>query len=235
MKPVDPPLSGDARTRAGRTKRDRTRRALLDAAEAAFHARGWGRTRVEDVAVAAGVSSATAYNHFPSKHVLIGEVFAPYVFTQRQQADQDVAAGRPMVEALEDQVRALARMSHRHRPLLAAFTSAVFDYMSAVGRRPEPGDDRDPRNLVPLPDALSGLIVRGQATGELRGYPPAQEIAISVINLLILRCVNCPDESAETTAELLLTVLFGGLRPELLAGGVDGRPFARPTRRPAPD
>ena len=61
-----------SRARAARTKRDRTRAALLSAADPAFAARGWARTRVEDIASAAGVSNATAYNHFPTKHVLIG-------------------------------------------------------------------------------------------------------------------------------------------------------------------
>ena len=64
--------AAESRARAARTKRDRTRAALLSAADPAFAARGWARTRVEDIASAAGVSNATAYNHFPTKHVLIG-------------------------------------------------------------------------------------------------------------------------------------------------------------------
>ena len=42
-----------SRARAARTKRDRTRAALLSAADPAFAARGWARTRVEDIASAA--------------------------------------------------------------------------------------------------------------------------------------------------------------------------------------
>ncbi|MBV9920544.1 MAG: TetR family transcriptional regulator [Pseudonocardia sp.] len=49
----------DPRARAARTKRDRTRRALLDAADSAFGSRGWARTRVEDIAQSAGVSAVT--------------------------------------------------------------------------------------------------------------------------------------------------------------------------------
>lgn len=216
--------------RAAQTKRDRTRRALLDAAETAFEARGWVGTRVEDVAAAAGVSAASAYNHFPSKHGLMGAVFAPYAHTLVRQAEQDLAEGRDVVEALQDQVRALARLAHRHRPLAAAFTAAVLDRLSETGRRPGPADDRDPRVWAPLPAALTGLVLRGQAGGELRRYPPAYEIASSVVNLLLLRTVNRPEDSPETTAELLLTVLFGALRPDLLLADPDGRPFARAPR-----
>jgi len=88
--------ASESRARAARTKRDRTRAALLSAADPAFAARGWARTRVEDIASAAGVSNATAYNHFPSKHALIGHVYAPLVQTLRTQAYRDLATGRPV-------------------------------------------------------------------------------------------------------------------------------------------
>ena len=47
-----------------------------------------------------------------------------------------------------------------------------------------------------------------------------------IINLLLLRAVGRPYDPPELTAELMLTLLFGALRPELLAAaGPDGRPF----------
>jgi len=51
------------RTPAGPSTRD----ALLDAAEAAVVAGAWGRTRMADVAAAAGVSRQTLYYEFGSK------------------------------------------------------------------------------------------------------------------------------------------------------------------------
>jgi len=103
----------DPRARAARTKRDRTRRALLDAADSAFGSRGWARTRVEDVAQSAGVSAATAYNHFPTKHALLAQVYAPIINPLLAAAREDITAGRPVVEALTDQVRALCRLCAR--------------------------------------------------------------------------------------------------------------------------
>jgi hypothetical protein len=117
-----PAADDDPRARAARTKRDRTRRALLDAADSTFGSRGWARTRMEDIAQAAGVSAAS---HVPATH------------------------------------------------------------------------------------ALSAL-----------------EMSTLVANLLLLRSLDRPGETPQTTAELLLTVIFGALRPELLiitAG--DQRPF----------
>jgi AcrR family transcriptional regulator len=228
MAASDPTPLDDPRARAAQTKRDRTRRALLDAADATFGARGWANTRMEDIAVAAGVSAATAYNHFASKHVLVGCVYAPLVRPLVIQAEQDLAAGRSVVDALIDQVRALARISQRNRRLTAAFWSAVEEYTIKVSGPPNPADDVDPRSLAPVPLSLRMLMEHGQCTGELRSYPPALEASGMIVNLLLLRSINRPDESADATAEVLLTVMFGMLRPELLLdGGVDARPFGR--------
>jgi AcrR family transcriptional regulator len=227
----------DPRARAARTKRDRTRRALLDAADATFGSRGWADTRMEDVAAAAGVSAATAYNHFPSKHVLVGSVYGPLVRPLLSEAARDIAAGRPVVDALTDQIRALARISQRYRKLTASFWSAVEEYTIKVSGPPDDADDGDPRTLAPVPTPLRILIEHGQHTGQLRPFPSALDVSGMIVNLLLLRSINRKEEPADVTAELLLTVLFGMLRPELLANaGNDERPFRRTdcADRPAP-
>jgi AcrR family transcriptional regulator len=228
MAASDPAEADDPRARAARTKRDRTRRALLDAADATFGSRGWAETRMEDVAAAAGVSAATAYNHFPSKHVLVGWVYRPLVLPLVWEAEHDIAAGRPVVDALTDQVTALARISHRYRRLTASFWSAVEEYTIKVSGPPDPDDDSDPRTLAPVPTPLRTLVEHGQRTDELRPFPSALDVSGMIVNLLLLRSINRPEEPAEYTAELLLTVLFGMLRPELLANAAaDERPFRR--------
>lgn len=228
MPPSEEARPDDPRARAAQTKRDRTRRALLDAADATFGSRGWARTRIEDIAAAAGVSAATAYNHFSSKHSLIGHVYEPLVKPLLVQAEKDVASGRTVVHALEDQVRAVARLSYRHQGLTAAFFCAVQDYTIRVEGPADPGDDVDPRTLVPLPDAIRVLVEHGQATGELRSYPGADEMSRIVVNLLLIRAVTHPAELPDVRAELLLTVMFGALRPEILMiDGPDVRPFDR--------
>ena len=228
MSSADQTRAADPRARAAQTKRDRTRRALLDAADATFGSRGWARTRIEDIAAAAGVSAATAYNHFPSKHAIIGHVYAPLVRPLYVQAERDVAAGRPSVAALEDQVRALARTAARHRELSASFFAAVQDYTIRVEGPADPTDEIDPRLLAPVPDSIRLLVEHGQSTGELRAFPPAADISAMIVNTLLTRTMSRPDESADARAELLLTVLFGALRPELLLNGPpDDRPFRR--------
>jgi AcrR family transcriptional regulator len=226
MPPSDQARPDDPRVRAAQTKRDRTRRALLDAADATFGSRGWANTRMEDIAATAGVSAATAYNHFPSKHALVGHVYNPLIKPLLVQAELDLASGRPVVEALCDQVKALSRVSFRYRKLTAAFWSAVQEYTIKVAGPPDPKDIIDPRTLAPIPESICKLIERGQSTGALRGFPSALEVSGMIVNLLLIRSINRPDEPAEATSEVLLTVMFGMLRPELLTDAAPGdRPF----------
>src|SRR5690348_11285209 len=51
-----------------------TREALLDAAYDAIVAGDWARSRMADVAAAAGVSRQTLYNEFGSKDALAGAI-----------------------------------------------------------------------------------------------------------------------------------------------------------------
>ena len=92
---------------------------------------------------------------------------------------------------------------------------------------PDPGDDADPRTLVPMTEALELLIGYGQAAGELRPYPSARDLSGLLVNTVLIRNVNRPGEGADSTAELLLTVMFGTLRPEELVGAERPFPAAR--------
>jgi hypothetical protein len=102
----------------------------------------------------------------------------------------------------------------------------VQDYTIKVAGPPERSDEMDPRTLAPVPDTIRLLIEHGQRTGELRTFPSGAEVSGLIVNLLLLRSINRPEEPAEVTAELLQTVMFGMLRPEMLvcADG-NARPF----------
>ena len=76
---------------------------------------------------------------------------------------------------------------------------------------------------LPITEALELLIGYGQSLGELRTYPSAQDLAELLVDTLLARNVNRPDENYDMTAELLLTVMFGALRPEVLVSAE--RPF----------
>ena len=220
--------AADPRVRSGRTRSKRTRSALLAAAGRAFADRGWLGARIEDIARDAGVSAATAFNHFSTKHCLIGHVYGPLTRPALEAAAVELADGRPILEVLERHVRELAQLTRRHQSLTVAFVGAAEEYAARVGGPPSPGDANDPRVLAPMPDVLVRAIAAGQENEVLRPYPPALDIGRNVINLLLVRTMTTPRESAEDTAELMLTVLFGTLHPQTLVdAGLRGRPFAR--------
>lgn len=53
---------------------DRKRQAIVDAALAEFRAHGFDATSMDKIALAAGVSKRTVYNHFPSKDDLFNHI-----------------------------------------------------------------------------------------------------------------------------------------------------------------
>lgn len=197
-----------------------------------FSSQGWAETRMEDVAASAGVSPATAYNHFPSKHSLVAEVYGPLLRPLLMQAELDATVGRSVIAALKDQVTALSRISFRYRRLTAAFWSATQEYSIRTVGRAGPDEDLDPRIRASVAEPIRGLIEYGQRSGDLRRYPPPVEASEIVVELLLSRSVRHPEEAPEATSEVVLTVLFGMLRPELLVGSDrEGRSFA-PRRTP---
>jgi AcrR family transcriptional regulator len=216
MLPPETTRPDDPRSRAARTKRNRTRRALLDAAAITFGALGWRDARIEDIASAAGVSAATAYNHFPSKQSLVGHVFAPLLAPLLVRARRDIAAGRPMVDALADQVRGLTETGFEHRRLTTAFWAAVQEATIRGACPGVPNEDLDPLARAPIVETLRLLIAHGQRSGELRGYPPAEQISRLLVDLLLMRCADASETEPGPVADLLLTMLLGALAPHVL-------------------
>src|SRR5581483_8680921 len=65
-----------ASTEAPKTKSERTRERILDAAAVAFRERGFAATRLSDIAERAQLQTPSLYYHFASKEDLIEEVLA---------------------------------------------------------------------------------------------------------------------------------------------------------------
>lgn len=219
----------DARARAARTKRARTQAALLTAALEAFQSRGWTKTRMEEIATAAGVSVATAYKHFAGKDVLLARVYAPFVLREQERSRHRIEAGLSTSAALEQHVRDLTRMIREQQTLALAYTRAVAEYAERVSGPVQVGDELDPRNIAPMADEMTRLISAGQQAGEFRPHPAAREIAGMVVGQMLSRVATYPDEHPDPGAEISLTTLFAIVTPQrLVAAGRTGRPFAQP-------
>lgn len=198
------------RARAAETKRIRSRARLLEAGGRLFRERGWLGTRMEDIAHEAGLSPATAYNHFESKHHLIGTIYAPIFVPVLEHAERAIAEGGPIVDALRAVVLHAATLAREEQNLTIALLGAVTEVTTKVGA---PVSANDPRRLVPFPFPVRNLIAEGQRRGELNPVPAAAEAGYFMTNAMLLHVMTRPDEPAEETAELTLTFLLGGLLP----------------------
>lgn len=200
----------NARQRSGETKRARSREALLAAAADVFR-RGWHEARIEDIAKAASVSTATAYNRFPGgKQELIGRVYAPFIDPLAEAAEADVDAGRDPVEAIEDHIRAAVTVMRRELPLTIALTAAVTERVVKVGRPTVP-DPNDVRMLARWTTSLTLLVAYGQDQGVFHDFPAAQDVSTYHILSVLQRVISRREETVEETVAIVLSQLLPAL------------------------
>ena len=93
-----------------------TRERLVRAAIEVFLEKGYGGTRVQDIARRAGFTSGALYVHFPSRTALLGEAI--------------IREGQTIMTGLADQIDAAADSPDSVANLLAGYSSG-----GAYGRR----------------------------------------------------------------------------------------------------
>ncbi|MFJ9446181.1 TetR/AcrR family transcriptional regulator [Kitasatospora sp. NPDC101235] len=119
-------------------KKERTRRAISEAAIALFLEHGFDRVSVADVAAAAEVSKPTLFSYFPTKEDLVVHRFADH----QEQAAEVVRTrlpGEPVLDALlRDFLAGLARRDPvtglNDHPAVLAFTALVYGTPSLAAR-----------------------------------------------------------------------------------------------------
>lgn len=134
---------------------------MLDAAAACFARSGFARTRIEDVAGAAGVSRALVYHHFGSKEALARAVQDHMFLAWSATVDEALAGAGSACEALAAWLH-VNIADDRRRPLLHAMlaedaTPVLPDFEVAAERAMEEWRAK-----------LVALLERGVASGELR-------------------------------------------------------------------
>jgi AcrR family transcriptional regulator len=202
------------RLRAAETKRVRSRVHLVEASAELFAAHGWYGTRVEDIAAAAGVSVATAYNHFENKYALLAAAYAPLLHPAISAAEADVAAGMDTTRALERCTYRLARVGRDHAAMTIAILAALPDIHARLG---PPTQSDDPRIQVEYERPLEIIIEAAQVRGEVATDIDAHEVSMMVTGSLLVRVLSRPHESAKATGQLLVRMLQGGLLGEFSA------------------
>jgi AcrR family transcriptional regulator len=206
-----PGKTSDARQRSAATKRGRSRAALEAAAAEVFAERGWLGARMEDIAHAAGVSSPTAYNHFPGgKQQLMGVVYRPLVEPLLGAADAAIRSQVDPFQAVKAHVEALAALARGHQRLTEALVMAVSEQTMRAGRPAVP-DPSDIRILVPMTAPLTQLIEYGQLADAFPAYPPAGEVSSYHTNAILIRVFSRANEPPEETARIALSQLLPAL------------------------
>ncbi|MCB4458436.1 TetR/AcrR family transcriptional regulator [Leisingera sp. McT4-56] len=167
--------SGEDKAASKRGKALAQRRAqILEAALECFLENGYHQTGVRDIAKKAGVSLGNLYNHFPGKHDVLAEIaalerleMAPFLKT--------LAKPSPAPKVLEKFLTAYAEY--------VADPDTVILTLEISGeaiRKPDIAamfmENRDQ-----LAAALTAVLKRGIAEGDLRRLPNPQETAQLII------------------------------------------------------
>jgi len=151
-----------------RPKRDATRAAVLDCAQALFAAKGFHRTTVEDIAAAAGFSRGAVYSSFPNKEQVFLALLRRRLALQAETVAAAVAAAPEGAARAQALGRALAEFAAREpgwTPLLMEFWAYAL---------------RDP--------ALKNALV--DLRREVRGAAVEGGLSDSTIALLIFALAN---------------------------------------------
>jgi TetR/AcrR family transcriptional regulator len=142
-------------------KAERTRAAILAAAEPLFAKQGYAATRLEDVAEAVGVKRAALFYHFHDKHALYDAVIEAAFGDLVARLDAALSAGGPIAARAEAAVGAWvdALMA---RPALARL----------VLRHAADAEERPATSLFPAAERLLrmawSLFDEGRRTGEIQ-------------------------------------------------------------------
>jgi TetR/AcrR family transcriptional regulator len=115
MSPAVARVSSNSRDREAAPRSERTRAAILAAAEALFSERGFAETRLEDVAERVGIRRASIFYYFADKAVLYDAVLADVFDGFRHE---------------------LAPVLLGPGPILERATAAVSTWLSYLARRP---------------------------------------------------------------------------------------------------
>ena len=191
----------DAAPRWRRRAADRPRE-ILDAALTVFVEKGFAATKLDDVAVAAGISKGLLYRYFDNKAELFKEVIRQTLVTTIRDVGDRARASENALAALDvflQQLAAVAKDARRSAiPKLIISESGSFPelavfYLAEV--------------IGPGVQQLTGLIRRGVDSGEFRKVDPelaAKSIIAPLLMSVIWRHTFARHDSKRFDADALI-------------------------------
>ena len=198
-----------AATPQARTKSERTRERILDAAAAAFRERGFAATRLSDIADRAGLQAPSLYYHFGSKEELIEVVLGLGVertFEHVKRSVSDVPKDDPLGR-LRAAITAHVEMVQETGNYSAA-------NLRLYGQMPDDIRERLQLTQREVGRYWNRLLVDARRAGAIRG-----DLDLSATRMLILGALNWTAEwyqpsgrlTPRELAELAATIVLDGL------------------------
>ena len=145
---------------------------ILDAALRVFTEKGLEAAKLEEIAALAGVSKGTIYLYFDSKEELFREVVRANIVPLVEQVERGVGSAPATVE--------LERYLRTHWETIAGEHSAGWMRLviGELHRFPDLADFYSREVISRSWNILSGIILRGIASGEFRAIDPAAAVSI---------------------------------------------------------
>ena len=150
--------------------------AVLDAAQRAFHAAGYGATSIQDLVQATGLSRSSLYGTWGDKHGLYLAVLDRYAEAGRRQTAA-TCDGVPPLDAVRAMLEAWAG-SRDGRGCLLVNAAA-----ERSGQDPATVERADRARVATL-ERLAGLVRQAQGRGEIDAGRPADDLARFVTGVL---------------------------------------------------
>jgi AcrR family transcriptional regulator len=181
--------------RKPRADAERNRDRLIEAAKAAF-ARHGAAASLDEIARSAAVGIGTLYRHFPTRDALLAEVYR-HAVEQLAEAAEELSETHAPVDALRDWMRLFVDYIAT-KQVIAPALNAMVGGTSALYASSGPT----------IKTAVSGLIDRAVASGEIRGVLEPFDLLRALVGVANVN--NGPGWQA--SAHTLIDVLIEGLR-----------------------
>ncbi|MEM7219046.1 MAG: TetR/AcrR family transcriptional regulator [Pseudomonadota bacterium] len=208
---TDPAVGGSLRQR----KKQQARDSILAAAQQLIESSGYNRTKMRDIAQAAGVSYQTLYNYFPTKAQILQNLLADKVQGVREQA-QEIGA------ACADAPGTIPQLAELYLDTITEPDRALW---GEVGANLFASTADEANSLLALIDAdaldrFQALAELGKSQGVLQADADTQTLATvigALVEMTLLRFVAQNGTPREQFAGELQRELQFLLRPHLVA------------------
>jgi TetR/AcrR family transcriptional regulator, cholesterol catabolism regulator len=192
-----------------RTKSERTRQRILDAAAEVFAERGY-EARLSDIAERAGMQAGSLYYHFASREELVGEILRLGIETSWDQVA--AAVGRlPSATSPLDRLAAAMRAHIRAIVGLSTYASAQA---RIVAQLPADLGRLHRKDLRAYGAYWHDLFSAAQQAGQVKGDVDvlvARMLAFGAMNWISEWFAPTDDASIDTLADQAVTLLLYGI------------------------